>query len=238
VSSNKSETFIEDSKTQEQLEAELGKGVEKTPTIGEKPEVTLAELDLSGAFSAGDVINQLEKLPDIKVAEKQMDKRDEYLALAKRIWVIKQAEKDSFVIKCKKGTKDSTGKWKWERDEQRRPLYEDVTFYYTPISLQEKDAIFRMQIKKQDASNKVTLIGIKLRKMADTKDDTAAEDYITNSKIDEISDNFYLANQKYYVEAFKSYYGASDDDIARISFEDITDYSDVAMKKEGVRSPQ
>jgi hypothetical protein len=233
-----SETFLDDKKSQKQLEDELGKGVEKEPELTPKPDLELPKVDLSGAFDVNAIIEELKKVPDIIEAEKQIDKHTDYLTLAKKIWTIRQAEHDSFKIKLKVGVKDqTTGKWKWTRKEGQQ-VYEEKTFYYSPISIQEKDEMFRLLVKRQDASNEVTLLGIKVRKIASDKNETGAEEFMKSADFDKIQNMFYKANQDYYVECFKIYFGPEEDDLARISFEDITDYSDVALRKEGVKSPQ
>lgn len=236
--STETDTFLDDKKSQKQLEEELGMGVEKTPDLPQRPDLQLPKVDLSKAFDVNALVDELKKIPDIKESNAQIDKHEDYLNLAKKIWTIRQSDFDSFKIKLKAGEKDTTtGKWKWARKDGQQQ-YEEKTFYYTPISIQEKDETFKLLVKRQDASQDVTLISIRVKKFADNKDETGAEKFLEDNDMNDIQNRFYIANQEYYLACFKAYFGADDDDIARTSFEDIVDYVDVCIRKEGVKSPQ
>jgi hypothetical protein len=221
-------TFLEDQE-KKQLEKELGPGVEKEPTLGERPklESAVSGLNLSSAMDVNSIIKQLEALPDISEAGKEFDKFDAHQNLAKRIWTIRQAEKDEFEIQI--GTK---------RDVEGRPTPITRVFYYSPISLQQKDKLMQLEIERNFANKQLTLTSIKARQFDKTKDDAGAIKYLEEIDSKKISEDFYNANRKYYISAFKMYYGAEDKDMMDMAMEDIIDYSEVALKKEGVRSPQ
>lgn len=227
-------TFLDDGKSpseileQKRLEEELGAGVEKEPTLGKKPNLEMAELDLSGAFDVDSIIKQIEKLPEKADAEKKLDKYDSYRELAKRVWLAKQSENSQFDIKLKIG-----------RDEKGKPKFEERTFYYVPISLQEKDMLFKLQNDKAEASNKMTVIGLRIRQFDKEKSsEQQAIAFLENTEIRKLTEDFYEKNQKYYTTGFKLYYGVSDEILKNMNMEDIVDYTDVAVRKEGVRSPQ
>jgi hypothetical protein len=135
---------------------------------------------------------------------------------------------------------DVNGKIKYKRDEDGRIKLTTKRFYYVPNTRREADEIFKLLTERQSItyeiqleSERVTRLGKKEGELTD-----AEKESIDKKKWLELSKQFYLTNQNYYIAAFQAYFGATDTEIDAILFDDIMNYAEVAMYKEGVRSPQ
>ncbi|WP_411753298.1 hypothetical protein [Serratia sp. (in: enterobacteria)] len=229
-------TFVDDIKTQDQLTTELGPGVEKQPKLPEEPVLQTIKLDLSGALDVADLTKVIIDKLDIDQANKSMDRYDDYQGIAKKIWRIKESASDDFEISLRKGIKDK-GKWKWERDKGRLQ-YEKKRFYYEPVTRQEKEEHIKLLKEKESANMDLIIETQKINKLIRNMNTDEQEKYLKKKEWLEISDKFGNAHYKYYSNLFQSYYGATDEDIERINFDDIINYVEIALYKEGIRSPQ
>ncbi|GEM_PF-7043375 len=244
MSTTKSETFVDDGKSQAQLEEELGVGVEKTPILPQKPKLEKVNLDLTGAVDIASIISEIAKLPDPKRAEESTKKHDEYEKVAKRIWVIKMADKDFFTINLHKvKNKHDDGrvlKFEWERDDKGRIVNEPKTFYYNGMTIQEKDEYFRLISERESISYDLSRTGDLIKRLAAKDPDT-----LTDSDKEQLDKKFWVeiamkynkANQEFYISTFKAYFGATDEDIERMDFNDIIYYGEIGEYKEGIKSP-
>jgi hypothetical protein len=237
--SRKSETFIEDGKSQQQLEEELGPGVEKKPILPEKPKLEQAKLDFGkDVFDVNKIIDEISKLPASKDATIQTTKYDEYQVVARKIWVIKQSEKDSIMLRMREIESKEGNRYIWKRDEEGKIAFTTKRFYYTPVTVQEKQEIFKLDSARRSLEYDVALEGQKLRNLGDKYADDPDAEILKKKAWVEISHNFFAAVQEYNLTAFRAYYGGTDEEIDRLFFEDIVNAVDVALYKEGVRSPQ
>lgn len=230
-------TFVDDIKTQDQLEGELGSGVEKPPKLPEEPILHTIKLDLSGEMDVANLTKVIIDKLDIDQANKSMDRYDDYQGIAKKIWRIKESVKDDFEIYMRKGTKEK-GKWKWERNDEGRIQYEKKRFYYEPVTRQEKEEHIKLLKEKESANMDLIIETQKINKLIRNMNTDEQEKYLRKKEWLEISDKFGNAHYQYYAQLFQSYFGAFDEDIERINFDDIINYVEIALYKEGIRSPQ
>jgi hypothetical protein len=244
LSAAKSDTFVDDKKTQEQMEEELGVGVEKLPQLPKKPKLTKVNLSLTQANDVKDFMEQIADLPDPKSATDSVNKYDEYERAARRMWVIKQSEKPSFDVQMRiLLEKKKVGDYDlhiWERQDGKLKT-ETKRFYYSGATIQEKDLIFNLIAQRESSSYDLNRFGDKLKEIAKIDDDKLTEEQ--RSMLDKkewlrLAQVFNLANQTYYITKFKIYYGATDDEIDRIEFSDIVNGVEIGEYIEGVKSPQ
>lgn len=234
----KLETFQDDIKTQESLEKELGQGVEKVPTIPTKPDIRTITLDLTGPRDVDAIVREIDKLPAAKDASAATEKYDAYQKTANKLWVIKQSHEDSFLIKMRKGIKDKAGKYVWERDKDGKILLEKKRFFYTPVTRQEKEDHLRLLEEKESANYDLIVETENINKIAKSQDTAEQEKFLERKTWITVSKIYAEKMHAYYYGLFESYYGATEEDMDRITFDDITGYVDVALYKEGVRNPQ
>lgn len=236
----KNRESIQEGKSQEELEKELGEGVEKIPPTPTKPDVILERKDFFGVLDMRTMVDELSKLPEIDEVKKDMDKYDEYEGQVRKLWVIKQSDSDSWKIRMRvieKREKES-GRIKWKVDKGKYAIEEKV-FYYNPITVQDKEDHYKLLNERESARQDLLLEVAKLRNMAADKSTAEEfEDYRTKRPWMLKTHNFQMATQNYYLELFKAYFAASDDDVDRILFDDIMNYVDVALYKEQVKSPK
>lgn len=233
----KLETFRDDIKTQEDLENELGPGVEKVPILPKEPEIRTITLDLSGPRDVDAIIREIDKLPAAKDASAATEKYDAYQKTANKLWVIKQAHEDSFMIKMRKGTKKGD-KYIWERDEEGRIIMEKKRFFYTPVTRQEKEEHLKLMEEKESANYDLILETENINRIAKSQDTAEQEKFLEKKTWISVSKTYAEKLHKYYYGLFEAYYGASEEDMDKITFDDIMGYVDVALYKEGVRNPQ
>lgn len=233
----KLETFKDDIKTQEQLEDELGSGVEKIPKLPEKPEIKTIKLDLSGPRDIDAIVKEIDTLPDSALANKATEKFDSWQKTANKVWVIKQSEEDSFLINCRVGKKEN-GKWKWEITPDGRIKTEKKRFFYTPVTKSEKEVHLQLMQEKESANYDLIVEVEKINKVAKDPNVDAAAKYLEKKSWIDVSTEYGNKMHKYYYGLFQTYYNVPDEDMDRISLDDMMAYVDVALYKEGVRSPQ
>jgi hypothetical protein len=239
----KSETFIEDGKSQEQLEEELGVGVEKAPPLPPKPKLEKVNLDLTSALDIKSIVDEITKLPDSDKASAATKKYNDYEAVAKKIWVIKQSDRESFDIRMRikdEEASKSRGKTVWKRDKDGKIEIKTKKFYYTPTTRQETDELFKLLSERQSITYEIQLESERITNLSDKKGELTEEEKqtIDKKKWIALSHDFFLTNQNYYLYAFQAYFGATDEELDSLLFDDIMNYAEVAMYKEGVRSPQ
>jgi hypothetical protein len=240
---SKSETFIEDGKSQEQLEEELGVGVEKTPSLPPKPKLEKVNLDLTSALDIKTIVDEITKLPDSDKASAATKKYNEYEGVAKKIWIIKQSDKEVFDIRMRVKDEEASktrGKTVWKRGVDGKIEIKTKKFYYTPTTRQETDELFKLLSERQSITYEIQLESERITKLSNKKEDLtdAENESIDKKKWLELSHKFFVTNQNYYIYAFQAYFGATDEEIDALLFDDIMNYAEVAMYKEGVRSPQ
>lgn len=233
---DKISTFVDDIKTQDELEKELGPGVEKVPKQGTEPELHTIRLDLSGELDVANLTKVIIDKLDVDEANKSMDRYDDYQGIAKKIWRIKESANDEFKIKLRVGNKEK-GKWKWIR-EKGQIQYERQTFYYQPVTRQEKEEHMKLLREKESANMDLIIETQKINRLIRSMDATEQEKYLKKKEWLDISDKYAKAHYAYYSTLFQAYYGATDEDIERINFDDIINYVEIALYKEGIRSPQ
>lgn len=221
---------------QEKLEDELGPGVENPPKIPPAPELEIPKTTLTEVFDVKSIVDEIVRLPDTKKVDESIDKYTKHHAAARKVWIIKQAENVEFVCRMRVGDKDGE-RWIWKRDKDGKVMTENKRFFYTPLSIQEKGILFKKRKDKQSAEYDVALEGQKLTKLAKRSEEFPEDEVFTKKAWVDISEKFFIANQEYYLESFRSYFGATEDDIARLFFDDIVNYVDVAEHIEGVKSP-
>lgn len=230
-----SETFLED---QEKLEEKFGVGVEAVPKLPPEPKLEVTQLNMQNINSVDSIVKELSKLPEIKTATEQTRKYDNYQAVAKRIWIIKQAENESFELNMRVVDKVVGDRKIWKRDKEGRPVFTKKRFYYTPITMQEKEELFKLLRDKQSADYDVTIEGQKLSKLAEKLESEPDNIEFTKKGWIETSYRFFIANQTYTIESFKAYSGATDEDVELLNFDDMSNFVEISMYKEGVKSPQ
>jgi hypothetical protein len=243
LSDNKTETFIDDGKSQKDLEEELGVGVEKSPVLPAKPKLEKVNLDLTSALDIKSIVDEITKLPDSEKASAATKKYNDYEAVAKKIWVIKQSDKEVFDIRMRVKDEEASktrGKTIWKRDKEGKIEVKTKKFYYTPTTRQETDELFKLLSERQSVTYEIQLESERVTKLSDKKEELTEQekDSIDKRKWTELSKKFFLTNQQYYIYAFQAYFGATDEEIDALLFDDIMNYAEVAMYKEGVRSPQ
>ncbi len=243
MSDNKTETFIDDGKSQKDLEEELGVGVEKSPVLPAKPKLEKVNLDLTSALDIKSIVDEITKLPDSEKASAATKKYNDYEAVAKKIWVIKQSDKEVFDIRMRVKDEEASktrGKTIWKRDKEGKIEVKTKKFYYTPTTRQETDELFKLLSERQSVTYEIQLESERVTKLSDKKEELTEQekDSIDKRKWTELSKKFFLTNQQYYIYAFQAYFGATDEEIDALLFDDIMNYAEVAMYKEGVRSPQ
>jgi hypothetical protein len=243
LSDNKTETFIDDGKSQKDLEEELGVGVEKSPVLPAKPKLEKVNLDLTSALDIKSIVDEITKLPDSEKASAATKKYNDYEAVAKKIWVIKQSDKEVFDIRMRVKDEEASktrGKTIWKRDKEGKIEVKTKKFYYTPTPRQETDELFKLLSERQSVTYEIQLESERVTKLSDKKEELTEQekDSIDKRKWTELSKKFFLTNQQYYIYAFQAYFGATDEEIDALLFDDIMNYAEVAMYKEGVRSPQ
>lgn len=237
-------------KQQEGLEDELGAGVEAEPVEVEKVDLdSLPELDLSSADDVKHIFDELEALPSAKEAGDILKKHDAYQVYAKKIWKMKQAERESFKIRTRvierteeKQRGDVTiRKHIWKRDPKTGKIQiKTKEFYYTPITLQERDEFLFLEGDRQDAHFAVIEEGARIDKIiaSATPEASKYEDYSKNRTWQDKYMKWQHAVQNYWIAVFQAYYGATDEEVETILFDDIVNYSEVALYKGGVKSPK
>jgi hypothetical protein len=242
LSENKTETFIEDGKSQQQLEEELGVGVEKSPKLPVRPKLEKVNLDLTSALDIKSIVDEITKLPESDAASNATKKYNEYEAVAKKIWIIKQADNESFNIRMRVLDEEKSkarGKKIWKRDKDGKIQVTTKKFFYTPTTRQETDELFKLLQERQSISYSIQLESERITKISEKKEDLTEQEKesIDKKKWLDFSRQFFIANQNYYIYAFQAYFGADDDELDALLFDDIMNYSEVAMYKEGVKSP-
>jgi hypothetical protein len=243
LSENKTETFIEDGKSQAQLEEELGVGVEKPPKLPARPKLEKVNLDLTSALDIKSIVDEITKLPDSAKASAATKKYNEYEEVAKKIWTIKQADNESFNIRMRVLDEEKSkarGKTIWKRDKDGKIEVTTKKFYYTPLTRQEADETFKLLQERQSISYEIQLESDRIIKLSKKEVDLTEDEKqsIDKKKWLDWSARYFIANQNYYIATFQGYFGAADEEIDAILFDDIMNYSEVAMYKEGVKSPQ
>lgn len=234
----KLETFKDDIKTQEQLEDELGVGVEKIPKIPEvAPEVHVIKLDLSGPKDIDAIVKEIDKLPAIQDASAATNKYDEYQKQARKIWIIKQASEESWNIPVRKGEKKN-GKWVWEKTDDGRIATEAKRFFYNPVTRSEKEDHLKLLEGKEAANYDLIVETEHINKMVRSLDTSEQEKFLKKKTWIQVTKDFGEKSHAYYYALFQSYFAASEEDLDRIAYDDIIAYSEVALYKEGIRNPQ
>ena len=233
----KLESFRDDLKTQEQLEDELGVGVEKVPKLPDKPDVKVITLDLSGPKDIDTIVKEIDKLPAVKDANAATEKYDAYKKTATKIWVIKQANEDSWNIPLRVGEKKGE-KYIWQRDDVGRIMTEPKRFYYNPITRQEKEEHLKLLEERESANYDLIVETEHINKIIRSLDTEEQTKFLEKKTWIRVSKTFAEKSHLYYYGLFRDYFGATEDDINRISYDDIIAYVDVALYKEGVKNPQ
>ena len=232
---------MQDGKNQEDLENELGVGVEKTPPTPEKPDIILERKDMFGVLDMRTMVDELSKLPDIDEVQKDMDKYDAYEGQVRKLWVIKQSDNDNWKIRMRaiQSEDKNSGRITWKINNGKY-VTEEKTFHYNPITVQDKEDHYRLLNDRESARQDLLLEAAKLKNMAAKLkvNEEEFEDYRLKKPWIEKTRMFQLATQNYYTELFKAYFAATDEDVKRILFDDIMNYVDVALYKEGVKSPK
>ena len=202
---SKSETFIEDGKSQEQLEEELGSGVEKKPVLPVKPQIEQAKLDFGkDVFDVNKIVDEISKLPASKDATTQTTKYDEYQVVAKKIWIIKQSEKDYMELRMREIESKEGNRYVWKRGGDGKIAFTTKKFYYTPVTVQEKQEIFKLDSARRSLEYDVALEGQKLRNLGDKYTDNPDAEILKKKEWVEISHKFFTAIQEYYLTAFRA----------------------------------
>lgn len=237
-------------KEQEDLSEELGPGVEAEPIEVESVDLdNIPDLDLSSADDVRQIFDELQQLPSIKEVGDQLKKHDAYQLYARKIWKIKQSEKEVFDIKCRVIEKTENiqrgdvtiKKHTWKRDKKDGGiLIQKIKFRYSSVTIQEKDEFLWLEAEKQDAHFAVIEEGARVDKIIQntTADSHGYEDYSKNKTWQDKYMKWQHAVQEYWISIFKSYYGATDQQIETILFDDIVNYAEVALYKGGVKSPK
>lgn len=241
---------VNESKTEEQLAQELGPGVEQDPLEVDAVDLeSLPSLDLSSADEVREIFDELEKLPSIKEAGDLLKKHDAYNLYARKIWKMKQSERESFPIRTRvveKIEKVQRGdvtieKIIWKRDPKTRQiLTRPKTFWYSPVTIQEKDEFIFLEGEKQSAHFAVIEEGAKIDKIIAEAGPTSKgyADYAKDKTWEYKYQRYQQTIQEYWIAIFKAYFGATDEDIKTLVFDDIVNYSEVALYKGGVKSPK
>jgi hypothetical protein len=228
---------------------ELGEGVEPIPVEPEKPEFeSLPVLEFGDAKDVQTIVNQIRNLPEAQDVDNQLKKIDAYEEYAKKIWRMKRSEDESFAITMrtieridKKKIGDAIQeKMIWKRDANGKIVTSTKTFYYTGITMQERDELTFLESAMQDAHFNVIDEGVRINKM--TRDPNTTDEQFRKYQSDKIWQQKKVTWEKsiqdYYIAVFKAYYGATDEDIKHIIFDDIINYSEIALYKGGVKSPK
>jgi len=243
-----------DAKTEDELIDELGQGVEPEPKEPDKPDLdSIPNLDLSSADDVRDIFDALKLLPSIKEVGDQLTKHDAYQVYARKIWKIKQSEREVFDIKMRvveriEEHQRSDGvtiqKMIWKRDNDGQIMTTTKKFKYVSATIQEKDEFIFLEGEKQDThfalieeGARVDRIIANTRIHPDTEEDSYSK-YASNRTWQNKHARWQKAVQDYWVAVFKAYFGATDEDIKSIVFDDIINYSEVALYKGGVKSPK
>jgi hypothetical protein len=234
---------------EEELAEELGSGVEPEPKEVVKPDVeNFANLDFSDANSIKAIVEQVRNLPKEDDVTEQLKKIDAYEAYAKKIWQMKKSEQEIFDLEMRtveKVEKKKVGdaiieRLIWKRDDKGKILTKTKKFYYTGVTLQEKDQLALLQSEMQVAHFAVIEEGARINKMV--RDVTATDDsfqkYVSDKTWQGKKMYWEKTIQDYYIAVFQAYFGASDEDIRSIIFDDIVNYAEVALYIGGVKSPK
>lgn len=237
----------EEAKTEEELVDQLGEGVEKEPLDPGKPK-EFPLLDLSGAFSVRNIIDELKQLPTVEDLAKQMEKVDSYENYARKIWKMKKADHEYFDIPQRtvlKTEKLEIGgsvieRIIWKDDGKGKILTKDKRFYYHGATIQDTDIIQLYQNERDDAHFSCVAEAGKIQNMIkDVKTTEGEYDRYASEKTwqDKIM-KWHKTQQDYWIVVFKLYYHATDEDIKSMVYDDIVQYADVALYKAGVKSPK
>lgn len=236
----KNRETIQEGKTQEELQKDLGEGVEKVPPEPIKPDVVLERKDFFGVLDMRTMVDELSRLPDVDAVQKDMEKYDAYEGQVRKLWLIKQSDSDSWKIRMRviESKDKNSGRIKY-KILNGKFVTEEKTFYYNPITVQDKEDHYKLLNERESARQDLLLEVAKLKNMAAAKSTPEDfDEYRTQRPWMEKTNLFQQATQNYYIELFKAYFAADDDDVDRILFDDIMNYVDVALYKEQVKSPK
>lgn len=233
----------------ETLVDELGEGVEPVPVEPEKVDInTLPNLDFSDAKDIQSIVKAIKDLPASEDVNNQLSKIDKYEEYAKKIWKMKKAEDESFDIQMRTVERvenrkmgDATiEKLIWKLDKDGRIETHTKKFHYTGITMQERDELVFLESQMQDAHFRVIQEGVVVNRM--TRDPNATEEQFSQYAADKVWQRKKLEWEKtiqdYYIAVFHAYFGGTDEDIRSMVFDDIINYSEVALYKGGVKSPK
>lgn len=236
--------------TNEELEKELGDGVEKDPVEVQKPVIDIPLIDLTGAEDVRHIIDELKQLPTIKDVTDQLNKIDAYETYAKKIWVVKKSEQEVFDVPTRiveKIEKKKRGdaiieRIIWKKDPETGFIKtQKKKFQYNSVPIQDKDEIMFLESERDARHFELIDEGSKINRMIKNQGVDQDESYAKYAQ-DKTWEGKMLRWQKalqdYWVEIFKLYFNASDEDIRSIGFDDIVNYGEVALYKAGVKSPK
>ncbi|HJX79136.1 hypothetical protein [Glutamicibacter sp.] len=240
---------IAETQSKANIEEELGPGVEIEPVEPEKVDLeSFPTLDFADARSIKTIVEQIKNLPKLEDVNEQLKKIDTYEQYAKKVWIMKRAEDESFDIPVRiveKVEKRQIGdavqeRLIWKRDKEGKIVSKPKTFHYASLPMQDRDELMFLESAMQDAHFAVIEEGVRINRM--TNDPTTTEQMFQKYAQDKVWQSkkvrWEKSIQDYYSAVFKAYFGASDDDIRSIGFDDVINYSDIALYKGGVKSPK
>jgi hypothetical protein len=177
-----------------------------------------------------------------------MTKMDAYESYAKKIWIHKMSDQETFPINLRKIEKTENKKRgntqieyiHWKRDENGNYEFEPKIFKFSSITIQDKDEINWLASEKDVAYFTMLEEGARIRKLINNPASTDKEfsDYVGTRTWQSKQDAWEKTVQDYWIAVFKIYYNATDDDVKRMHFDDIVNYGEVALYKGGVKSPK
>lgn len=205
--------------------------IDDMPDVPEQPEIDKVKPKRKIPNSMEDLKAIMNSINDTNVQDinDTLEKNRGFESAARDLWIIKESEQPYFDIKMKVPIKAGKNIIRYKRDEKGKPVYDTKRFYYGGVGIPEKDIHANLLMEREYAKFELTQITLKL-KVNPTPE--------IKMEFMKQTQEIYKAVQKYNVQVFKDYFGATDDEINLMNIDDIINYNDVAVYIEGTRHPQ
>jgi hypothetical protein len=205
--------------------------IDEMPDVPDKPEIDKLKPKRAVPNSMDDLKDIMKSITDTNVQDinDTLEKNLGFEKAARDLWIVKMSEKPFFEIKMKVPIKEGKKVIGYQRDKEGKPVYTSKKFYYGGIGIPEKDLHANLLMEREYAKFELSQTALKI-KVNPTPD--------LKIKFMEQSQEIYRSVQKYNVQVFKDYFGATDDEINLMNIDDIINYNDVAVYIEGTRHPQ
>lgn len=205
--------------------------IDEMPNVPEQPDIGKVNPKKKIPNSMDDLKSVITSIKDTNLEEitDTLKRNVDFETAARDLWIVKESEKPYFDIKMKILIDKKAKIPRYKRDEDGRIVYDKKRFYYDGVGIPEKDVHAALLAEREYAKFELTQTAIKL------KTNPGPE---IKMKFIEQTQEIYRAVQKYNVQVFKDYFGATDEEIRLMNIDDIINYNDVAVYIEGSKHPQ